>query len=493
MTTPSFGKDRPVDTPPNDDGRSPYEVDADRILYSAEFRRLAGVTQVIPPQEEYVFHDRLTHTLKVAQVAQRLASYVIRNYSVSQKIKKRDIPIDPQVCYVAALIHDLGHPPFGHGAESVLQEILEQSASLGTVTNRPILSDSFEGNAQSFRTVTVLSLRKPAGDPLGLNLTWRSLAAASKYPWLRGEHPSEVPKLAKKWGFYGSEKSHLDHLKATGLIPSSELAPPRRCIEAEIMDFADDISYAVHDLEDFFKSGRTPLNYLPYFHSVRSSEWNNLFDYACDKVYKLLPELNMEVSKNNHETETSLRKMCGVVFEKVILRYIPKIEFQGTRESHANVQSFASGMIDQLQAGCSLVGTDVHDLSFKVTLRSRIIAEFLKALTAFYVIENPLIHTMQQGQRVAIREIFSYLHHTTVKVFVDGRAKESVLPARLVEYANLSLRADLGDSGYRNDESRLARATVDFMCSLTDRQARIIHQRIVGDSPIALSPYAFKL
>ncbi|WP_076217470.1 MULTISPECIES: deoxyguanosinetriphosphate triphosphohydrolase family protein [Mycobacteriaceae] len=489
----SFGQIRPVDTQPNDDGRTPYEVDADRILYSAEFRRLAGVTQVIPPQEDYVFHDRLTHTLKVAQVAQRLASYVIRNYTSVRGIDPIDVPVDPQVCYVAALIHDLGHPPFGHGAESVLQEILETSLSVGSVTSRPILSDSFEGNAQSFRTVAVLSLRKATDEPLGLNLTWRSLAAASKYPWLRGEHPVAVPKLSKKWGFYGSEKIFLDHLRS-GHLPLPGSAGQPRCIEAEIMDFADDISYAVHDLEDFFKSGRTPLNYLTYFRRDMSTEWSDLFDYACGKIGKLIPELNVGRHPDDQIDTDFLRVECERVFDEVILYYIPKVEFQGTRESHANVQSFASGMIDVLQAGCSLKGDNPDDLRFEVTLEARIIAEFLKALTAFYVIENPLIHTMQHGQRAAVREIFSYLHSTAVKVFVDGKANESVLPARLNEYANLCLGADLDDGGgYRNDEARLARATVDFMCSLTDRQARIIHERIVGDSPTTLSPYAFKL
>ena len=176
--------------------RHDFEVDADRVLYSPEFRRLAGVTQVISPQEDYVFHDRLTHSLKVAQTAERLAQRLIDDYSAGDGVVRAQVEeaISPRVCYVAGLCHDLGHPPFGHVAETQLQIELgkiEKNTAEGK-TEKVNLRDSFEGNAQSFRIVSRLSLRKTqTTDPdgpddaveQGLNLTWRSLAAISKYPW----------------------------------------------------------------------------------------------------------------------------------------------------------------------------------------------------------------------------------------------------------------------------------------------------------------------
>ena len=459
------------------------------MLYSAEFRRLAGVTQVIPPQEEYVFHDRLTHTLKVAQIAERLAQYVIRNFSKENSCEPDEINVNPRVCHVAALVHDIGHPPFGHGAEYALQSILENSLAVGAVTNRPVLTDSFEGNAQSFRTVAQLSLRKAENEPPGLNLTWRSLAAASKYPWSKGGHPPLLDdKLSRKWGFYDSEKPYLEHLQNNGLVPSDG----SRCVEAEIMDFADDISYAVHDVEDFFKSGRIPLSQLAFLRNAQSDQWSEIFDFACANACKLLPEINASIDNpDEHLTPDDITKHCETVFNKNILEYIPKVEFRGTRESHANLQSFASGTIEKLQSGCKLVG-DLENLTFQVSIESRITAECLKSLTKFYVVNDPMIHTMQRGQRVAIEQIFEYLHTTAVEVFVDSRLNERILPSRFVEYIDICMNRETG-SGFNNDESRLARAAVDFLCTLTDRQARLMHQRIVGDSAAALSPYAFKL
>src|SRR5690606_5410989 len=93
------------------DNRTPGQRDRDRILYSEAFRRLAGVTQVVSPEEGHIFHNRLTHTLEVAQIARRLAELVLRR-SPSQC--KEAGGVDPDVVEAAALAHDLGHPPFGH-------------------------------------------------------------------------------------------------------------------------------------------------------------------------------------------------------------------------------------------------------------------------------------------------------------------------------------------------------------------------------------------
>ncbi|WP_188757032.1 dGTP triphosphohydrolase, partial [Microbacterium lacticum] len=234
-------------------------MDADRLLYSPELRRLAGVTQVISPQDDYVFHDRLTHSLKVAQVAQRLAQELRYRHKGVWKEDVLSSVLDPDVCYVAGLSHDLGHPPFGHAAEVQLQDLLAPTVG------DEVLADSFEGNAQSFRIATRLSFRKQIDDTTlaGLNLTWRSLAAISKYPWPKGGHPADQAKLAKKWGFYNTERKFYEHMLETGLIhPYGPDSPVKQNLEAQVMDWADDVAYAVHDLEDFFRAGRVPLDRL---------------------------------------------------------------------------------------------------------------------------------------------------------------------------------------------------------------------------------------
>jgi len=221
------------------DHRTPGQRDRDRILYTSAFRRLAGVTQVVSADEGHVFHNRLTHTLEVAQVARRIA----------EKLRKRQDElaealggVDPDVAEAAALAHDLGHPPFGHLGEEELDELARGAG----------VPDGFEGNPQSFRIVNYLALRTP--HYAGVNLTRATLSGLLKYPWLRGPkgHPSY-----KKRGAYTSERHQLEWTRS-GIHSTDK----RQSIEAEIMDWADDVTYAVHDMADFYQAGLIPFETL---------------------------------------------------------------------------------------------------------------------------------------------------------------------------------------------------------------------------------------
>jgi dGTPase len=130
---------------------------------------------VLSPTEGFAGHNRLTHALKVGQVARRLAEKLVRSSPPS--FLDSIGGLDPNVTESAGLAHDLGHPPFGHVAEEELNKIIIERGVL----------DGFEGNAQSFRIVTRLEIRE-AGT-LGLDLTRATLAAILKYPWLKGAGP----------------------------------------------------------------------------------------------------------------------------------------------------------------------------------------------------------------------------------------------------------------------------------------------------------------
>ena len=114
-----------------------YEAqrDRDRILYSTAFRRLAEVTQVVSPSGGHVFHNRLTHSLKVAQVGRAAATWLVRQFPDDVRAVGG---VDPYVVEAASLAHDLGHPPFGHLAERALDGLLRARG----------VDDGFEGNAQ---------------------------------------------------------------------------------------------------------------------------------------------------------------------------------------------------------------------------------------------------------------------------------------------------------------------------------------------------------
>jgi dGTPase len=142
-------KQRIHSSPDKNDNRNPFERDRDRILYSRAFRRLAEVTQVVQSGESHTYHNRLTHSLKVAQVGRRLAEYLLSKHSDDGGDPDRELldsvgGLNPDVVETAALAHDLGHPPFGHIAEIELDRILTEENGV---------IDGFEGNVQSFRIV----------------------------------------------------------------------------------------------------------------------------------------------------------------------------------------------------------------------------------------------------------------------------------------------------------------------------------------------------
>lgn len=228
MTDQDLDRARWVAEPPSDTsvGRGPYQRDRARVLHSAGFRRLATKTQVHSvgwgAEAGYGGSDdflrtRLTHSLEVAQIGREMG---------------QRLGCDPDVVETAGLAHDLGHPPFGHNGEAALDAVAQSCGG-------------FEGNAQTLRVLTRLEAKVPGA---GLNLTRASLDAVCKYPWFRTSDQ-------RKFGVYPDDAAVFGWLRVGAPVT-------RRCMEAQVMDWADDVAYSVHDVEDGIHSGLIALGPL---------------------------------------------------------------------------------------------------------------------------------------------------------------------------------------------------------------------------------------
>jgi dGTPase len=257
------------------DSRSPFGRDRDRILYSDAFRRLGGKTQVVQTSERGDYHNRLTHSLKVAQLGRRAAEKLQRAYAGSGPYGNFLAPPDPDLVEAACLAHDLGHPPFGHLGEQALSSCVDQYlSSKKWPLERTLLVGGYEGNAQTYRILTYLAVQRSTSDlrrkyfktdRVGLNLTPATLAATVKYPWLRSDANPKVPK----WGAYCTHYDAPDPAAVAfeaAHIPADHLGRKKDgTFEAQLMDWCDDVTYAVHDAIDFYQNRFLSLNELiPY-------------------------------------------------------------------------------------------------------------------------------------------------------------------------------------------------------------------------------------
>jgi dGTPase len=434
------------ETPPS--SRSEAERDRDRVLYSPSFRRLAEVTQVVAPSSGYVFHNRLTHTLEVAQIGRRIAEQVTRA-ETDRELAEIAGGISPDVVEAAALVHDLGHPPFGHIAEDELQTLLDGNG----------ISNGFEGNAQSFRIVTTLEVQRRQL-ARGLNLTRATLAASLKYPWLKpdsqGDLDSEIfRKHQEKWGAYDSERELFEWVRR----PYND-QPFRRTVEAEIMDWADDVAYSVHDVEDFFRAGLIPLDRI---FTNYGKERDRFLDGARDRL------LAKEVSSEKIDAMAEALGALIVGVQRLDLGIDEP--YRDTHAQRALLNELKSLLISRYVSEVRVrEHWEQENGNLRVLEKYKDEVAILKELVWFYIINEPKLSAKQHGQRRIVSGLFD--------IFSDCALNKKTTSFPPI-YRDRLLAQD--QEGEGDDEKRL-RVVTDFIASMTEHQAEELYMTLTGVS-----------
>jgi dGTPase len=393
------------------DRRSPFARDRARVLHSAALRRLAGKTQVVGPGEgaeiSGVPRTRLTHSLEVAQIGRGIAE---------------ELGCDPDVVDTAGLAHDIGHPPFGHNGERALDGF---GATYG------LDGVGFEGNAQTLRILTRL---EPKIDGVGLNLTRASLDASCKYPWIR--RPGDI-----KYGAYAEDAAVFAWVREG--VPGQ-----RRCIEAQVMDWSDDVAYSVHDLEDGILAGRIDLAAL-----------------GSEQERAALVEL--AVRHFGGEAGALAEAADALLALPVVAAVRGFSAATASAAAHEGLKRLTSELVGRFVLAATDATRAVHGgrpllrYTADLVVPARAAAEvaLLKAVALRYVMSDPGRLAMQARQRELLVELAT--------VLLD-RAPESLDPVFAAGWAAAP-----------DDAARL-RVVLDQVAMLTDHQAVARHSALAG-------------
>ncbi|MYS58588.1 MULTISPECIES: deoxyguanosinetriphosphate triphosphohydrolase [Streptomycetaceae] len=409
--------ERWVPEPDKRPGRTAFQRDRARVLHSAALRRLAGKTQVVDPGSVVPEFDtsprtRLTHSLECAQVGRELGAA---------------LGCDADLVETACLAHDLGHPPFGHNGEQALAEV---AAACG----------GFEGNAQSLRLLTRTEPKRFTAGPdgqvvsVGLNLTRAALDAATKYPWPRGGHPTD-PGSAK-FGVYPDDRPVFDWLR-------SGAPAGRRCFEAEVMDWSDDVAYSVHDVEDGLHAG-----------------------HLDPAVLRSGPERRdiHAVAIGRYAPDADPAELAAALDRLLAQEWWPH-RYDGSALARARLKDATSQLIGRFCLAAERATRDAYGPGRLTRYAARLVVPrevrlecaVLKAVADRYVMQRADQERRRAEQRVVIAELAAAL---------TARAPDGLDPQFREVYAAAP-----------DDRARL-RAVVDQIASLTDAAALALHARL---------------
>lgn len=435
--------------------RDEFRRDFARVIHCPSFRRLQGKTQIFPGYESDFFRNRLTHSLEVAQIAESIA---IRINHTNDYFKANEI--NQRICVTAALLHDIGHPPFGHNGEEALDECMREFGG-------------FEGNAQTLRIVTQIEKKRrnpdephPIDCRAGLNLTYRTLGAVLKYD-------SPIPTSRKEKdgvqkGYYEADDPIVRDIRQHVCPTSLEAGTEFKTIECQIMDIADDIAYSTYDIEDTFKAGfLTPSDILTYSPVVieevarKVSKNPGCENFSVDDVADTFLDLFSSLSLgymdlSPGEADSPEEALLNAVSVRADL---DNIAYDGYLRT-----AFTADLVGQFVNGVGAELNEKHPQLSKIVVEPPIKKkiEVLKHFTYAATIRSNRVAVSEFRGKDIVKDIFKAL---------DQPKGYLLLPS---DYHNLYEAAG-------KDECKRKRVICDFIAGMTDRYAAEFWGRLYSD------------
>lgn len=423
-----------------DDYRGRFARDYDRLVHTSAFRRLQGKTQVVTPGEADFFRTRLTHSIEVAQVARRLGEKLGAN---------------PDLCEASAILHDLGHPPFGHVGERELNNAIDRTAA-GWQLDAVDDVGGFNGNAQSFRLAA--KTLSQSGAFSGLDLTRAVLDGAVKYPYRRNQLGAKGSD--DSWCFYPTESDESQWVR-DGVPPERQFT---RSLEAQIVDWADDVAYSIHDLEDWYRAGFMPLEML-----AQSQEFRDEFArrISASPVFDEYDASDVEA----HAKEL----FASPTFAGITSAY------DGSAKVKEGIRTMRKDLFNEFTV-VNVTDRDSppmrHNNDLDIDSRPRLRNKILKQLLWEFVIVHPRMATHQMGQARIVRELFEL--HVQALAYDPSTGN--------VDNKNAALDIFPPDLRGRMEDQRIVpaerlRLVADRVSGMSDDYAIRLHGRLTGALP----------
>ncbi|MDY6368162.1 MAG: dNTP triphosphohydrolase [Clostridia bacterium] len=476
--------------------------DYNRIVYSSAFRRLQDKAQVFPLEKHDYARTRLTHSIEVSSIAAQLGNITaIRLFSGNNQIKKNVAFQTEKILACAALLHDIGNPPFGHFGEDAIKTFFEDNFDKLKVTiyekniEKEIELNSFyrnefkvmyehfktdftqfDGNAQSFRIATKTQIYKPGHS---LELTCSVLGAIIKYPF-DSIFAKNILKKAK-FGYFYSEKEEFDTLMEMEVVKTNDRNPLVLLLEA-----ADDICYVTSDLDDAIKKG-----ILTY--EIFNKELNEIKE-ADDSLLKFQEKFNEYFDENS--------KYSGInAFELTMQRMVNDLRIHLIGEvSEEFINQYTTilkgiNVANNGQQNNSLknVHNTKHTYELLECVKSAPLVNWLRSLFAKYVYNNKTIIKNELMGYEIIRYLLDQFVDAVLKLnFKDGKVTKDSAKQHAKQNRVFSLISPNFIQTFKKEVAHIEdkdvlqhvyfrlRLVVDYISGMTDSYAREIYQTLHG-------------